>query len=118
MVGDNSFGFKSRTVCCFKEKLFSGLMENKDVKDFYRLEPPSGLPFNRYGFPYNVAGFEFLYVKKVFNLVVSDDFAKSYWDMQLKCYGLTDKGGTDIFLTEDKANLLLRSYELSYLLVD
>lgn len=113
----NSKKFNTALRYCTSQELWNRLNINEDRKDFYQLDPPSGLPFNRYGFPYNVAGFEFLYVKKVFSLDIDESLAKKYWKTQLSCYGL-DENADKGYLTEDRANLLLRAYELSFLMID
>lgn len=115
---DHSTKFRKALKYCGSKDLLNRLNENKDTQDFYRLNPSSGLPFNRYGFPYNVAGFEFLYVQKVFDFPVDTETKESYLDAQLSCYAQNFNYDQGAFLTEDKANLILRAYELSFIMID
>ncbi len=103
---------------CLSEKLFEELMCNRDSADFYMRNNDSGMPYNRYGLPYNVAGFEFLYVNKALGLGASQSVQQKYYEAQLSCYGKADGAspGNQGYITEDVPNLMLRSYELSFIL--
>ncbi len=107
--------FKKALEYTQSSTLLAGLCNNEDEQDFYKIEPFSNLPYNRYGFPYNVAGLEFVYVDKVLDLKVSKKVKECYWESQMKCY---DQGKLEdpVLLTEDVPNLYLRAYELSFVL--
>lgn len=91
------------------EELFRSLTTNDEESDYYSLKNNSGLVFNRYGIPYNVSGFEYLYVHNVFGLD-NKDLAEKYLSNQMKCYN--DDGNSKF--TEDEVNLYYRLYEYSY----
>jgi hypothetical protein len=103
---------------CLSQTLYQELITNKDNTDFYMQGKDSGLEYNRYGLPYNVAGFEFLYVNHALELGADKQLQQKYFDAQLNCYGLIEymKKGTGNYTTEDLPNLMLRSYELSFIL--
>lgn len=114
----NTPAFIKAKKFCADPKLFKELTTNRDGTDFYMRGNNSGLPYNRYGLPYNVAGFEFLYANKALDLGVHASIQKQYFDAQMSCYGITTngEGETEKYITEDLPNLMLRSYELSYML--
>jgi len=111
-------GFKKAILFCTKDVLLKSLLINRDRVDFYIRDNDSGLMYNRYGFPYNVSGFEFLYVNKVFNLNCQKILETEYWEAQLNCFGIIDKTNVNKskIISEDELNLFLRSYELSNVL--
>ena len=97
--------FSKCTKYALSKNLLNSLSQNKEQKDLYKLAQSSGLPFNRYGFPYNVSGLEFLYIVKVFNLK-SSDLLQRYLQTQMICF--KDN------ITEDKEILNHRIYEFTY----
>lgn len=111
----NSKKFKMSLSYSSSEKLFKELSSNKEETDFYKISTSSTLNYNRYGFPYNVSGFEFLYLNKIFKLNL-EKISLNYIDCQLKTYGYNynSKKFEKKMNTEDEINLLLRVYELSF----
>ena len=107
-------GFIKAKKYCLNTKLLKELLTNRDSTDFYIRGNNSGMPYNRYGFPYNVAGFEFLYINEVLGLGANKSVLKEYFENQLNCYGIS---ANKMYITEDLSNLLLRSYELSFILI-
>ncbi|AUC14168.1 hypothetical protein BTO06_02945 [Tenacibaculum sp. SZ-18] len=101
------------------DHLYNELSSNLEETDYYSIALSSCLNYNRYGFPYNVSGFEFLYVNKIFNLK-KDVLANKYFKKQKEVYGYKDEKNKFVekMKTEDEINLLLRVYELSFCLVD
>jgi hypothetical protein len=91
------------------KKLFISLTNNNEASDYYSLKPSVGLIFNRYGIPYNVSGFEYIYIHNVFDFN-NLDLAKMYLINQKKCYESNDK----FKFTEDEVNVYYRLYEYSY----
>lgn len=112
---NTSIKFQKSLKYLTKEELYIGLSSNAESSDYYSITPPSGLIYNRYGFPYNVSGFEFLYVNEIFNLK-KEVLSKKYLKSQLDVYGFdvkTEKFDNNV-KTEDITNLFLRVYELSF----
>ena len=111
----NSKKFKKSLSYSSSKKLFNELSSNKEETDYYKISTSSYLKYNRYGFPYNVSGFEFLYLNKVFKLNL-EKISLNYIDCQLNTYGYNynSKKFEKNMNTEDEINLLLRVYELSY----
>lgn len=107
--------FQRALKYCESKTLIESLLINKDLNDYYKIEPVSNLEINRYGFPYNVSGFEFFYVSQIFNLK-NNLLKEKYLNTQLNVYGFNSKSKTieKEFKTEDKTNLLLRLYELTF----
>ncbi len=103
---------------CLSKTLYQELITNRDGADFYMRGNDSGMPYNRYGLPYNVAGLEFLYVNKAIGLGADESLQQKYFDAQLSCYGMkaNENTRTENYITEDLPNLMLRSYELSFIL--
>ncbi len=99
------------------KELYAFLTSNKEETDYYAIKTTSNLENNRYGFPYNVSGFEFVYINLIFNLKTAS-LGKKYFDKQLEVLGFTKQNNyfTNDTLTEDSINLFLRVYELSYCL--
>jgi hypothetical protein len=114
-----NLNFKKILFYCSSNELLRNLMKNQDSGDFYMKDNNSGLIYNRYGYPYNVSGFEFLYVNRVFDIIQNPMTELEYWKAQLRCYDFDENGNTLKLgkVTEDEINLLLRSYELSYVLL-
>lgn len=99
-----------------KEELYNQLTSNNEKEDYYQIATPSLLKYNRYGFPYNVSGFEYFYFNDVFKLK-NDELTQKYLKRQLEVYGYDLN--SNIFINdktqcEDDINLLLRVYELSF----
>ena len=111
----NSINFQKTLKYVSSKKLLEELISNKERKDYYSISTPSFLKYNRYGFPYNVAGFEFLYVDKVFKLKL-EYLSGKYLNNQLQVYGYSIESNKfkENIQSEDELNLFLRSYELSY----
>lgn len=113
----HSLSFKKAKAFCLSSSLYKELTINKDDGDFYMRGNDSKMPFNRYGMPYNVSGFELIYVDDALQLGMEKDTLEKYYEAQLTCYGLTpslELNGKEV-ITEDLPNLMLRSYELSFL---
>ena len=114
----NSINFQKALNYVSSKKLLKELSSNKENTDYYPISTPSLLKYNRYGFPYNVAGFEFIYVDKVFKLKL-EHLSGQYLSNQIQVcgYNIEFNKFKENMQSEDELNLLLRSYELSYYLI-
>lgn len=102
--------FQKALNYCNNELLHNSLNNNHEKTDFYQLSPPSKLKYNRYGM-YNVAGLEYLVIKKVFNLNDCNG-GNNLIKNQMACY---DFNILENSISEDIVNFILRTYEITYL---
>lgn len=94
----------------YSKRLQSSLDLNQDNIDFhFPGNNTSVSKCNRYGYPYNVPGYESLYIARVFNL---DEQSNANWaiERQLEIIGTN----WDEYNTEDVQTLTARVYELCF----
>ncbi|MGF1586955.1 MAG: hypothetical protein ACFCUM_16675 [Bacteroidales bacterium] len=104
--------FKKALSLCFKESFFLSLSKSNHTKDVTDLKITNNLPFNRYGYAYNVPGFEIPFIYEVWkDHVAAEVLPEMFWIEQLKYtynYDLTEFS----LNSEDPVTLTARIYEL------
>ena len=93
------------------KSLHRALNTNMEETDYYSIEKASNLEYNRYGIPYNVSGLELYFISKIFHLKICEPCYSTILN-QLEVYNSLN---SKTLQTEDRSNLILRSYEISFL---